>query len=213
MSFSDELKFRLVLINLFFAIVDAITNFVIAGHYRKSGEIIIDNVEGILIEDSREFLHVTNLFGGNVFMERAGNAILNQNIQLFSRPAIVQLLKVGTKDLIKISNEIFSNFSKTDFESYFPPNHESNDGMNVKNGIDLSFSKSFKSSHMSHIDNTSTLKNRIDILHLFMKILGIIIILSILMAFWNYFIFKRKYSKLKDKINRKTASTSEKLIN
>jgi hypothetical protein len=57
-------------------------NFFIFGHFRKSGEIVFDNLEGVLIENSKEFINLTNLFNGNQFMEKAGNSIINRDVKI-----------------------------------------------------------------------------------------------------------------------------------
>lgn len=95
-------------------------NFFIFGHFRKSGEIVFDNLEGVLIENSKEFINLTNLFNGNQFMEKAGNSIINTSGKNLIRSAMQNTINAATKLIRAIFDDIFSNSSKSEFEFLFP---------------------------------------------------------------------------------------------
>lgn len=188
-------------------------NFFISGHYRRSGEIVFDDVESIFLDSSAEFGNLTNLFNGNKFLERTGNAILNKNSKLFSRPAIQKTMDAATSVIRIILNEIFANYSKSEFESFFPATSETtieNDESDIKNELSLFSSNNLKSSSNKEIAN---LTKQIDLMHNFMISTAFVIIILMMISVFNCLMFKKIFTKFSsDENNIKSDPTSIKLI-
>lgn len=181
-------------------------------HFRKSGEVIVDNVEGVVVEYSKEHVNLTNLFNGNQLLEKAGNAIINTSGKNLIRSTVDYLVKATAKAIEGVIITLFSNSTKAELELYFPEskieNEEAADGNDIRNGIDLSVSKNYKSPNTANVN----LQNQIDYLKSYMNLITFILILFILILLAICLIFKIHFSKFKPNYKSNDEHVSKKLI-
>lgn len=178
-----------------------ITNFLIAGHYLKSGEIVFDVAEFFVVDASKASGHFTNLFNGNEFMERAGNAIINRNIEVVSQPTVEKSLQKIAKVLHDGFNEIFENFTKIEFEEIFPQNSK-------PENVEVLDEFSNETIGKINENELKTLKDQISSLFFYVQVIFIfLIIFTILAIFFGMKNFNKKKST-----NENHDKTSEKLL-
>jgi sugar-specific transcriptional regulator TrmB len=129
---------------------------------------------------------MTNLFNGNKLLEKAGNSIINTSGKSLIRAAMNRLASALAKTFKRTIDVIFSNTSKTEFESFFPESHIPDDEMhddNKKNGIDLSSSNNYKSSSFSF--RNTNLQKKVEDLYFYMNLMTIIVTILVVLSFLN----------------------------
>jgi hypothetical protein len=93
----------------------------ITGHFNRE----IQRVKFEKIEfkgkPSRSKAKMTNLFNGNRFLEMAGQAVINQVVDIYTEPTFVKTMTIIAQYLPISLNEIFINTTVTEFFSFFPP--------------------------------------------------------------------------------------------
>jgi hypothetical protein len=187
-----------------------IANLFIFGHYRKSGEIVFDNVEGFIIKFSKESIYLRNLFNGNKFLEKTGNVIINNSDRRLVISAMQKAINEATKNMKEVLNQIFLNTTKTEFESYFPDtkSNEENEEIDekideIKNRIDFSTRKL----HKTPLNQLRNLQKQVENLFFYVKLMTVIFIIFIVICLIIFFIVKVHISSLK--INLKETKESD----